>query len=216
VFEKRIDQLMFDFNLRPAAYIDPSWVPEPWRSVWLRVCQHNGESGAYASQWALEHFGLNGQVDFDFAAAEKRFLLLDATSLKEVVLALGLASMKVDLQKWVSQAELQTLQRQLGEPMYEFLFASIIPAQPVVRVPSDGIKPRDSLLLALSNGLTLLTSCVGDAGSASVRRASLKLPKAHVARSKIVGLTEQRKQRIVEFCIDCVVRNRLPQWHWLF
>jgi hypothetical protein len=62
----------------------------------------------------------------------------------------------------------------------------------------------------------LLMSCVGEAGAASVRRATLKLPKPYVARSKLVELSEERKQRIAEFCIDCVVRNRLPQWHWLF
>jgi YOP proteins translocation protein K (YscK) len=216
VFEKRIDQLMFDFNLRPAAYIDPSWVPERLRPTWQRVSQNGGESGTYASQWALEYFELKGHIDFDFTGAEKRLLLLDAASLKEVILALGLASMKTDLQRWVGKAEQQALKRQLGESMFAFLFEAIVPARHVVRIPTEGLKARDSFLLALSNGLTLLLSCVGEEGGASARRASLKLPQAHVARSRIVSLTEARRQRIVEFCIDCVVRKRLHQWHWLF
>jgi type III secretion protein K len=216
VFDKQIDQLMFDFNLNPARYIDVSWVPESLRHTWLRVNQANGEASAYASHWAMKYFELTGQVDFDFTRAEKRLLLLDAASLKEIVLALGLASMKQDIQQWIQKDQLAKLKLQLGDEMFEFFFDVIVSSKHAVRVPAQSLNVRDTLFTSVATGLTLLVSCIGEAGAASVRRATLKLPKPYVARSKLVELSEARKQRITEFCIDCVVRNRLPQWHWLF
>ena len=176
--------------------------------------QHDAQDGA--QQDATRHF------DFDFTEAAKRILLLDPPALNDVALLLGLSSLAHSLRKCVLRSQQLQLLDLLGEPLFVFFTEQVLAREPVARLVLDSqhrarLLADDSLLHTSARfGATLLLLSCDAPGSVSHQRARLKFTRAigDVQRSR--PLPEPRRDAVVEFSIDCVIRGRHPAWHWLF
>jgi hypothetical protein len=165
---------------------------------------------------ATRHF------DFDFSGAAKRVLLLDAPALNDVALLLGLSSLAHGLRKCVLRSQQLQLRDLLGEPLFVFFTEHVLTREPVARLVLDA--QRRALLLSDASllhtcarfGATLLLLSCAAPGSPSHERARLKFTRVigDVQRSR--PLPELRRDAVVAFSIDCVIRERHPAWHWLF
>jgi YOP proteins translocation protein K (YscK) len=216
VFDKPVDQLLFDFNLKPAEYLHDTWLSPEQSEVWRRIPADCTEAQSYLSDWALSEFGIGHRFDFDFSASEKRLLLIDPASLREVVLMIGLCCLRHKLRKHIDRADAQRLQQYLGSDTAAFFYEHILPCPPVLHMQSS-CEPLSNLFVeSVRAGILVLRSTLDVAAAPSADRAALKLPKMHASKSALGVATDEQRQRTLVFCIDCVVRHRLPQWHWLF
>jgi hypothetical protein len=238
VFAADIDQCVYDFNCRPLGYVDPSWLDERERPVVARL----GDSGdaqarALASSWLLRRFVFANDeaadpvgaqedaprhFDFDFTAAAKRILLLDPPALNDVALLLGLSSLTHSLRKVVLRSQQLQLREVLGEPLFDFFTEQVLARDPVARLVLDSqrrarLLSDASLLQTCARfGATLLLLSCDAPGSPSLLRARLKFARAIGSVQRSRPLPEPRRDAVVEFSIDCVIRERHPAWHWLF
>jgi YOP proteins translocation protein K (YscK) len=169
-----------------------------------------------AQQDARPHF------DFDFTEAAKRILLLDPPALNDVALLLGLSSLAHSLRKCVLRSQQLQLRELLGEPLFVFFTEQVLAREPVARLVLDAqrrarLLSDDSLLPTCARfGATLLLLSCDAPGSPSLERARLKFARAIGSVQRSRPLPEPRRDAVVEFSIDCVIRERHPAWHWLF
>ena len=238
MFSAPVDQLVYDFNCRPLGYVDPSWLEERERPVLARLSQSaDAQARALASSWLLQRLRwpedeaeatvgeercASRHFDFNFTEAAKRILLLDAPALNDVALLLGLSSLAHRLRKCVLRSQQLQLRDLLGEPLFEFFTDHVLPREPVARLVLDS--QRAACLLSdasLSStcsrfGATLLLLSCDTPGSPSIARARRKFPRAIGDVQRTRPLPEPRRDAVVEFSIECVIRERHPAWHWLF
>lgn len=239
MFAADIDQCVYDFNCRPLGYVDPSWLEERTRPVVARLGNSgDAQARALASSWLLRQFVFSADTpadavvgaqedaaqhfDFDFTDAGKRILLLDPPALNDVALLLGLSSLAHSLRKCVLRSQQLQLRDALGEPLFVFFTEQILAREPVARLVLDSQRrarlfSEGSLLhTCVRFGAALLLLSCDAPGSASTGRARLKFARAvgNVQRTRPVP--EPRRDAVVEFSIDCAIRERHPQWHWLF
>ena len=238
VFAAEIDQCVYDFNCRPLGYVDPSWLDERARPVVARLGQSSdAQARALASSWLLRRFvffedkpanwfgaqeDATRRFDFDFTEAAKRILLLDPRALNDVALLLGLSSLAHSLRKCVLRSQQLQLRDLLGEPLFVFFTEQVLTREPVARLVLDAqrrarLLSDGSLLHTCARfGATLLLLSCAAPGSPSFERARLKFARALGDVQRTRPLPEPRRNAVVEFSIDCVIRERHPQWHWLF
>ena len=216
MFDKPVDQLLFDFNLKPAEYIHESWLTSEEAALCLHIPDSNGAARGYLSAWALTAFNLEGRFDFDFAAAEKRLLLLDPTSFRELVLMVGLCCLRRNLRKRIVRADVLRVRECLGEEVSDFFYDRVLPWPSVMHVETSSDPLSNLLVEAVRAGTLALRGGLEQTAAPSAERAALKLPKLFAFTAPLGGASPDQRQRTLEFCIDAVVRHRLPQWHWLF
>lgn len=203
----------------PGAYIDRSWLQPGMIDIWDWLTSSKGDRQAqvqHLSAW-LEDIGTAPiESDFDFIApTEKRLLLLDTQALMDVVKFLGLALAQSRLRKVVDKSERAKLHSALGTDSYEFLHNYVLPWPRVGAVRFADHAIEQVLDHAPKIGAwALLSSYHGYAAAA--RRAALKLPRTLTCGKATRSLNENTKARIWDFSVQCIIRNRLPSWHWLF
>jgi len=223
VFAAQVDQRVFDFNCRPLDYVDPSWLDEPQRQAIERLSRSDDtQARALASSWLLEHFKLADTHDFDFTHAAKRLLLLDPPALRDLALLLGLSALTHALRTLVMRSQQLQLCAVLGEPLFDFYTAHVLPRPPVARLMLDTQRNVDLLTgthllhASASFGTALLLLGCDMPGSPAPQRARLKFARALGDVRRARRLPKARCEAVVAFCIDCVIHQRHPSWHWLF
>jgi hypothetical protein len=237
VFAADIDQCVYDFNCRPLGYVDPSWLDGDARPVLARLGKSSDtQAKALASSWLLRQLVFSAvhpasiagtpdtthHFDFDFSEATKRILLLDPPALNDVALMLGLSSLAHQLRRCVLRSQQLQLRDRLGEPLFAFFSEHVLPREPVARLVLDAQRRArllsDASLLptCASFGATLLLLSCSAPGGTAQRRARLKFPRAMGTVLRGRPLPEPRRDAVVAFAIDCVIRERHPAWHWLF
>jgi type III secretion protein K len=221
VFRAKVDQLVYDFNCRPVDYVDPGWLAEPERAPIERLNHSaDAQARACASKWLLQRFGLIDAYDFEFTLPEKRLLLLDAGTLRDLALFVGLAALTPLLRTWITGARLLQLRRALGQSAFEFHLDHVLPHPAIARyrlVPerAEGLLDAGELpRLTTRLGALLLLLSADAPGSPALRRGLLKLPNGVPQRAR--ALPAKRREAVTGFCINTVIRIRHPQWHWLF
>jgi hypothetical protein len=227
MFEARIDQLVFDFNCRPSAYVHGGWIDETYRPLIERLaCSGDAQARALADRWLLQHLDLAGAHDFDFTLPGKRLLLLDAAVLADIARLLGLASLMHMLRGWITRRQRARLAEALGEDTARFVFTHLLRWQRVAhrvldlsqRVRYEHDRCNDTHWLADAERFgarLLLLACDAPHGSA-VRRARFKLPPDTAGPIRQRALSPARRHAVLEFAIGCAVKERHPAWHWLF
>jgi type III secretion protein K len=217
MFDSAIDQLLYDFNVKPAGYVHESWLPANVAAEWPSLLgSRSNKTRDLLSLWVIEYFQLVDNFDFDFSAVEKRVLLLDPLSLHKTAQLLGLAAVRYELKTRISRKDLSALKSALGEADYCFFREHILTWPNVLNYPGfsfDGSKLCDQ---ATRIGVEILMSCMKSVAPQSVRRALLKVPQAHASDVDASALSEEQHQSVVNFCTNCVIRGKFPQWHWLF
>lgn len=222
MLDARIDQLVYDFNCRPAGYVHETWLDVPERGVLARLRDaDDAQTRARLNFWLLRRFALADQHEFDFSAPSRRLLLLEPPLLQALARWLGLAGMAHVLRQWVDRERRATLRAALGDDGFEFFLRKVLPWPAVARVAHAdkllaGVEAQRLLDVAERLGATMLLSLGGPAQGPVARRAALKLGRA-VVRARGGGtLSAQRAERVVSFSLECVLRHREPTWHWLF
>jgi hypothetical protein len=223
MFEARVDQLAYDFNCRPLGYVHESWIVDDLarRAVAGLRASPDAQARSLANRWLLARFGLDAAHDFDFTDGAKRLLLIDAQSLRELSLWLGLLGVIHVVRRWVDRERRNVLQQALGVAGHAFLLERVLRWSPVLRLSvSDGaLRLRDAAqlqALACRLGAAQLLSACGTLDHPAVRRAQLKLPRTIAAMRLRAPMRPERAQSVTTFAVDCVVRHRMPAWHWLF
>lgn len=222
MFKARVDQLVYDFNCRPLDYIDTSWLDDHERAPIERLTRSTDpQARAQASAWLLRRFALDDESDFDFAQPARRVMLLDPATLRDLALFLGLSALGRWLRTWVERAQQLHLRETVGESAFDWYVAHVLPRAPVARWSMEReqaerlLRSPQLLHVAARVGSQLLLGADTPGGPA-MRRAQLKLPRATAELRRDKPLSDARREAIAEFCIGCVIRERHPQWHWLF
>jgi hypothetical protein len=217
VFDSAFDQLLFDFNMRPAQYIDKTWLPTNVALAWDPIVNSaSARARDDLSRWVLETFDLSDTLDFEFGSSGKRLLLLDPETLSIMIRSLGLMALRGSLKKRISQQQQLQLKAAIGEAEHEFFRQQIL-AWPATIVYPDAAHLDDQFGLRLMQiGQHLFESSLSKPGDISLRRTQLKLPRSDSLLIKRIQPSELDRKNIVDFCISCTLKNRFPQWHWLF
>lgn len=222
MFEAKVDQLIYEFNCRPLGYVDESWVAPAYRPLLLRLRDSRDvQARASANTWLAGEFQLGHAVDFDFASPAKRLLLLEPRVLDDLALWVGLSGLSDQLRKWVDKPRRQALAQALGEAGHAFFLQHVLRWPPALRLampvpePARWV-PGQALDLPRRLGAAVLLSGCGEPGDAAVLRGRLKLARPFGDIRRRMRLGEARMQRVLAFCIGCVIREREPAWHWLF
>lgn len=220
MFARPIDQLIFDFNTRPAGYVHTSRLPDGLLPYWAGIQSAGQVVQDSVSAWLLRQWELMGKYDFDFAAPEKRLLLLDGDLLQDIALFLGLSALRRHLRLWISAHQARAVQEQLGDEKVRFLYGPVFTWREFGEVAADGLQPAALREFSLNLGVRLLRTLYHDAAEPSVTRALLKFPSqagvASVAAERELDAHSSRRNDILEFAIGCVVKQRGQRWHWLF
>jgi YOP proteins translocation protein K (YscK) len=223
LFETRVDQKIFDFNLFPIDYIDPSWLEASQVEIVARLASSSDSSARdLCSKWLLEQFGLSSAYDFDFSSPLKRVLLLDKIALLDVSFCLGLSALFPTLKMWVSSASHKRLNKALSPSLYSFYCSSIantekvtgfdLSEEKIARIRNAAYLKRTALYIGASY---LFESCGGFV-EPSVRRAGLKLLRPVNGLYRCNSLDQDQRHSVAQFAIGTVIRERHPSWHWLF
>jgi YOP proteins translocation protein K (YscK)/Bacterial type III secretion protein (HrpB4) len=223
MFDSRMDQLVYDFNVAPLDYVDASWLAASSRARVSGLAQ-SSDAGARgsASAWLLETLGLATHNDFEFSDPYKRLLLLEPQVLRDVVLFIGLSALSPLLRHWIEAPAQRHLQSELGADAYRFFCRHVLalPAAAVLSLSREQQgRLRDASRLASvvsRHGVALLFACCGGLAEPAVRRARLKFHRAVAGMQSSPVMSAQDKQSIGELAIGCVIRQRHPSWHWLF
>jgi hypothetical protein len=222
MFSAKIDQIVYDFNCAPLAYVDLSWLAPSCKQPveFLRKTSDQQAKDA-VNNWLLKQMDAANRFDFNFDVPHKRILLLDPRVLRDLSLLIGLNAAHHVISRWVRLEERQILKSCLGHDIYSFYRREVLHWPAVARLPvSDvGLRrvPSEFLLSYLAKfGARLLLMSCDVAGSAAYARANWKLPKLFSSSRCYPALAQDRALRVADFCINCVVRTREPSWHWLF
>jgi YOP proteins translocation protein K (YscK) len=220
MFEAPVDQLVFDFNLRPDRYVQADWLDTALR-VNLERLRNTPDpcTRRHLLTWLRQALDLPTEVDF---AMPKRVLLLDAAALIRLARLVGLAAITHELRTRIRGDAWQALQTALGEDDLEYFVAKMLPAKQSIRVKLSDEQtarldaPNELLSMSCRLGARLMLSSCDTPDSSSVRRARLKFPRALSGGRQTLQLSEARRAKIADYCVNTLVQERLPQWHWLF
>jgi hypothetical protein len=223
MFDSRMDQLVYDFNVAPLDYVDASWLASSRRASVTGLAQST-DAGARdgASAWLLEALGLATHSDFEFSDPYKRLLLLEPRVLRDVVLFIGLSALSPVVRHWIEAPVQRHLLAELGEDAYRFFCRHVLAlpaAAPLALSLEKQSRLRNSsrLVSVISRyGVSLLFACCGGLAAPAVQRARLKFHRAVAGMQSSPSVTPQSMQTIGELAIGCVIRQRHLSWHWLF
>jgi hypothetical protein len=227
MFEARIDQLVYDFNCRPSAYVHGGWIGDAQRPVIERMARSgDAQARAQADHWLSRHLGLAGVHDFEFSHPGKRLLLLDAPALADIARLLGLTCLMHMLRGWITRTQRNRLAEALGDGTARFVFEQLLHWPQVAhRVLDQGARracergnPGDThwLVDAECFGARLLLLACDEPQGSAARRARFKLPPNWAIPERQRPLAPGRQRAVLEFAIGCAVKERHPAWHWLF
>jgi hypothetical protein len=222
--QRTLCALVQQFNLAPAAYVDPSWLPPEWLPQFERW---GGVGGAMhprtanaLSHWLLRQHALAQAFDFDFSAADKRLALLDAAAFRKLARYLGLAIYARCLRGVVERSARGTLVQRIGADAYDF----VLRKAPAVNLGGSAqrVDPASADLeaqLIATGGARLLAAL--PCGAPAVRsRAQLKLPRparfGTADGSAVAAASESEAAATRRVLISHFIPELVPQWAWLF
>jgi YOP proteins translocation protein K (YscK) len=194
-----------------------SWLPADVALVWQEIIRGpSSRAQDDLSLWVLNNFDLLETFDFDFSQSEKRVLLMDSASLVTVSRCLGLLSVCGFLRTRIAREDQMQMKTALGEVDFEF-FRQRILSWPRALSYSNPVKLDAQLgVNLLPIGQRLLENLFDGTASGSVRRMQLKLPRPETRAAEPMTLSAEEKKNLIEFCMGCVLKDRLTKWHWLF
>jgi YOP proteins translocation protein K (YscK)/Bacterial type III secretion protein (HrpB4) len=222
MFEARVDQLTYEFNCRPLDYVDASWLAAaPGAAIERLRRSHDMQARGAANQWLAQHLGLSAAFDFDFTHPAKRLLLLPPKALGELVLWTGVWSLSHVLRGWVCREKRAALREALGDEGVQFYLQQVLRWPGSVRLPLQNrnlvsMSPKDLRFTLHRMGAVLLLAGASLRDQGAWRRGALKLPRPVAQLRRPFRLSDDGAQRVAEFAVGCVVRQKEPAWHWLF
>jgi hypothetical protein len=208
--------LVLEFNLAPANYVDPSWLPVETSVVFAAVAAGFGKRALdVVSRWLLSEHALQDAFDFDFSEPLKRIALVDRASLQHLARHLGLLAVAKALRTTIDRVSVGALKARLGAQNYEFALrhgtaANVLAAPARVDLSCPRLEDR---LLAV--GGQRLLSFFESAPPALVGRARLKLPRTLSPRDED-RLPSNARDRAPDVLLKTILPEVLPQWRWLF
>jgi YOP proteins translocation protein K (YscK) len=213
--EPRLQTLIADFNLRPAGYVDSSWLPADWPAALGQPDSLQPLSRDVLSNWLLQRHGLTQQFCFDFSQPERRYALLTRAAFQGLALYLGLVVCRDRVRTVIDKATVARLIDNLGSRAYEFAVfkapATPLRAYAVAFEPGRVPLPRQ----LLSQGARVLLALFEPAWRAIGGRVRLKLPR-EVAEAAPLALSRSEQRSAREVLAARVIPEGFAQWAWLF
>ncbi len=215
--EGRWAKALIRFNLEPAEYADPSWLPDWAPEASPRVRQE-------LSRGLLRDQGLEALCDWSLRDYAARMFMMDTAARRRVALAVGVAAHRDSLRQVVRKERLTMLSTCLGDAL-STLWLSV--AESVPRAPGELTlqwEPFDAggLVRRLTRiGDVQLLRVVKEAGNtqrAAASRAAFCLPRQSEDQrlDKPSALSAAHSARMTEKIISDLIPRWAPEWTWLF
>ncbi len=212
---ERLFDLQLAFNLYPATYAHPSWLPQ-WGSVipaaepadelqaqplWIRAV-----SSALLRSESLEQY-----FDCDFFDPAKRLALLDAITLTRIAGLVSATLLRARLRRVVGQAEVRAVHECIGAEAHAFS-VRWAGALPQIHLPvEDDPWPTRAAWERVS--VARLFSALPSHAVGVIGRLRLRFPRRWNLSAQ--RLVEPQRAALMQL-ITAVTIESAPQWGWLF
>lgn len=215
--EGRWARAVLRFNLEPAEYADPSWLPgwAPHATPRVRRALSHG--------LLCEH-GLEALFDWSLDAPAARLFMMDPAARQPIDLAIGIAAYRDSLRQVVRKDRLVALRECLGEPL-SALWLGVAETVPRSAVPlalewASFDAPALSQALADRGRLELshLLDAAVPAQRAAAARVAFCLPRRHAETPEgaAPALSSAQAARMTDAIVTDLLPRWAPQWIWLF
>ncbi|MGI9228489.1 MAG: SctK family type III secretion system sorting platform protein [Gammaproteobacteria bacterium] len=176
---------MLAFNFTPAAYLHDSWWQAEWGvpEILENIRQSRSPGGLrQASQYLLEQYGMQKEVDFDFSEEAKQLGLLAGEELQRIIERAGLVLQTQRVVRAIRREDRQRIKDAVGEEGFVFALK-----RGKRTLDSAGIKQEyketeeeDIKLTCVRLGMGIMVLAMADLPEAFVRRLQWKLPRGDV------------------------------------
>lgn len=205
----RLFTLQLHFNLFPASYVDPSWLPKSAASeadltvggspFWMRSL-----SSALLREWQLEQ-----QFDCDFRDPAKRLALLDAVLLLRVGGLASAALLRERIRRTVDGASLAVMQRAIGIEAHRFALRWREDLGELAEIATLWNRKLDRDWPTAdewaAHSASLVMAAMPATASGVIGRLRLKFPRAWSSEPRErVRMSERQRAALAKFLIDRV------------
>jgi hypothetical protein len=202
------------FNLEPARYAHPSWLPS-WAS------KTSDESLVYVSRALLAEQELTDCFDWELSFQSARLFLLEPRALANVALAVGIASHRDQLRQIVRKEQIMLLRSTLSETLDTLWlpFAQVIPKSSESlqfhweSFSADALKK--SLINTGYSQLLMLLDPTDQHERACALRARLCVPR-EIKKTQSTDLTVNQRAGLANSIITDIIPKQAGAWIWLF
>ena len=202
------------FNVSPAAYAHPSWLP----SGSLSSVHSSRVARRQLSDALIAEHGLDDCFDWSLSSPVLRPMLLSPASWTELALTVGVLAHRAALRQVVKRDQLAQWSALLGDRM-DFLWADVaerIPAAPTVSKASPSTATVAAMIDDGQAVLLALLNPQHDFAHANVlRRTQLRLPRARLSDPSAWYPEVTQPHALAESLMDDVLPRRSSRWTWL-
>lgn len=204
-------EMVWTFNLAPATYCHPSWLPPGLPDSESR----HGDGDRYLNHWLLASYRLGERFSFDFENPLRRLVLLDCEALERVSLVFGLLSKVGALRKTLDRETLSRVRAASRIEELGFVVMSDL-GLPQDLHPDEQVFDDDALVAMPLVGARLLLKVAADGDAAMAMRARIKFPKKPSLVSDEDSELEFSSARLAAWMIRECIPRVVPSWKWLF
>ena len=201
------------FNVSPAVYAHPSWLPPGAPSLLSSRAARRQLSDALIS----EH-GLDDCFDWGLSAPVFRPMLLSPASWVELALTVGILAHRHHLRQVVKRELLVQWSALLGDRM-ELLWAPVAETVPAAPLGVKFVPGNEALAAMLDDGQAVLLALLNpqhDFAQANVlRRAQLRLPRNRLSNPSAWQPEVAHANALAKSLMDDILPRRSPRWTWL-
>lgn len=173
---KKLSNLVWEFNFRPDNYIHPSWLSAMPDGELIRklVGKHRGAERVV--QHLMGRLGLENQVFFNFSSSLAKMALWPAEDLEALVLHAGAVMIRDQVQRAVSRDDVMKIRNDIGDDLYLFIQRRV---PMVMRRPPAGLELPQSMPLRdrmILGGMLCFNEAFMEFPLALRKRLMIKLP----------------------------------------
>ncbi len=211
-------EALIRFNLDPAAYADPSWLPS-----WAGSARP--PEARMLSAALLQAHGLAKNHDWVLDDRATRIFLIAPNALRDLALGVGIAAHRDSLRRVVKQHDLQALRASLGDALDTLWLplAETIPRsrERIERATLEvaAIESGELSTLLRTEGARQLLRLIDGSAPArrgSAARAAFCAPRRLALESPQADGSPTASTRLLDAVIDSLVPQWAPAWTWLF
>lgn len=202
------------FNLQPACYAHPSWLP-----AWARNVQALTPAVREAlSMGLLQEHHLDALHDWDMLGHAGRLFMIEPSAREQLALGIGIACQRDSLRQVVLKPRLNALRAALGDAL-DVLWLPV--AEAVERSPtpiSIAWDPLDIGLLRralMADGYRQMLRLCDPAHRAVWGRAVLCVPRA-LTSPQLPVLSGAQAVRLLDGIVMDLIPRGASSWTWLF
>jgi len=210
--QARLAVRLVEFNVRVARFAHHSWFGE------VRGMRPTARTETGLSQWLLQEYGLDHEMDWEMSEPQKRVWLLDAPSLQRLAQELALAMHREWVLQLIDARRLRTLEASVPAGAVNFVMGELPEGRyhhVAPQVDFDAGSPTQLATKLQDAGARTLMGLLNPGWRAVRGRAQLYFERLQRLGEAAPCEATQRQQALVLIC-EWLVPRRFAEWGWCF